>query len=118
MNASPVEDLFQEIGRGAVAVAGVDRGGNAARLRRGRGPRSRPTFFYKTRKGDVRLVLGSIALDDLVYDEGVEVKSDGASPDAHQRDFDDRVRSGTPATGILDGKSISVSGVTYIQVRE
>src|SRR5260370_30916505 len=38
MNASPVEDLFEEIGRGAVAVAGVDRGGNAARLRRGRGP--------------------------------------------------------------------------------
>ncbi len=66
----------------------------------------------------MRLVLGSIALDDLVYDEGVEVKSGGASPDAHQRDFDARVRSGTPATGILDGKSIIATSVTYIQVRE
>jgi hypothetical protein len=69
------------------------------------------------KQGGTRFYDGLSRKPDGTY-EGVEVKSGGASLDAHQRTFDAGVESGNPATGMLNGKPITVTSVSYIRVRE
>ncbi len=99
---------------------GYGKSGEATGLARYEAQEGRPVIKQQIRVStdgkDTRFYDGLSLKPDGTYD-AVEVKSGGASPDAHQRDFDARVRSGTPAKGILDGKSIIVTSVTYIQVR-
>ena len=70
-----------------------------------------------TKDGGTRFYDGLALKEDGTY-EGVEVKSGDATRDAHQREFDDRVDSGIPATGTLDGKSITVTSTYLMRVRE
>jgi hypothetical protein len=70
-----------------------------------------------TKDGGTRFYDGLSLKPDGTY-EAVEVKSNGATRDAHQREFDARVNSGIPATGKLNGKSITVTSVVLITVRE
>lgn len=68
MSSTPVEDLFQEVGREAVAVAGDDRDGRLLVYAEVEDRVISADVLYKQRKGDVRLVLGPSPLDDLVYE--------------------------------------------------
>jgi hypothetical protein len=68
-----------------------------------------------TGKGGTRLYDGLSLKSDGTY-EGVEVKSGSASRDANQRAFDARVSAGTPATGMLNGKLITVTSVWLMRV--
>jgi hypothetical protein len=70
-----------------------------------------------TGNGSTRLYDGLALKSDGTY-EGVEVKSGSASRNPAQRAFDASVTAGTPATGILNGKSIKVTSVWLIQVVE
>ena len=70
-----------------------------------------------TKDGGTRFYDGLALKEDGTY-EGVEVKSGDATRDAHQRQFDDRVDSGIPATGMLNGKSITVTSTYLMRVRE
>lgn len=47
--------------------------------------------------------------------EGIEVKS-GSSSDAAQERFDQAVNDGTPATGVLNGKPITITSVRTLRV--
>jgi hypothetical protein len=69
------------------------------------------------KQGGTRFYDGLSRKPDGTY-EGVEVKSGNASLDAHQRTFDAGVESGNPATGMLNGKPITVTSVSYIRVRD
>jgi|SRR6266851_484474 len=68
MSATSVEDLFQEIGRQAVAVAGDDLAGRLLVYAEVEDRVISTNLLYKNRDGDVRLVLGPRPLDDLVYE--------------------------------------------------
>ena len=68
MSATSVEDLFQEIGREAVAVAGDDLAGRLLVYAEMEDRVISADLLYKNRDGDVRLVLGPSALDKLVYE--------------------------------------------------
>jgi hypothetical protein len=68
MSATSVEDLFQEIGREAVAVAGDDLSGRLLVYAEVEDRVISTNLLYKNREGDVRLVLGPRPLDDLVYE--------------------------------------------------
>lgn len=63
-----VEDLFQEVGREAVAVAGDDLGGMLLVYAEVEDRVISADLLYKNRKGDVQLVLGPSPLDDIVYE--------------------------------------------------
>jgi hypothetical protein len=68
MSAMSVEDLFQEIGREALAVAGDDLAGRLLVYAEVEDRVISADLLYKNREGDVRLVLGPSPLDDLVYE--------------------------------------------------
>jgi hypothetical protein len=68
MSAMSVEDLFQEIGREAVAIAGDDLAGRLLVYAEVEDRVISADVLYKNREGDVRLVLGPSPLDDLVYE--------------------------------------------------
>ena len=48
--------------------------------------------------------------------EGIEVKSGSAYCDARQREFDDAVNSGGPATANLNGRTIQITSVEVVRV--
>jgi hypothetical protein len=100
---------------------GYGKSGEATGLARYEAQEGRPVIKQQIRVStdgkDTRFYDGLSLKPDGTYD-AVEVKSGDASPNAHQRAFDATVRSGTPATGILNGKPIVITSVTYIQVRE
>jgi hypothetical protein len=68
MNAMSVEDLFQEIGREAVAVAGDDLAGRLLVYAEVEDRVISADLLYKNRDGDVRLVHGPRPLKELVYE--------------------------------------------------
>ena len=68
MSSTSVEDLFQEVGREAVAVAGDDLGGMLLVYAEVEDRVISADLLYKNRKGDVQLVLGPSPLDDIVYE--------------------------------------------------
>jgi hypothetical protein len=68
MSATSVEDLFQKIGREAVAVAGEDLAGRLLVYAEVEDRVISADLLYKDRDGDVHLVLGPSPLDDLVYE--------------------------------------------------
>src|SRR6266849_3618236 len=68
MSATSVEDMFQEIGREALAVAGDDLAGRLLVYAEVEDRVISTNLLYKNRQGDVRLLLSPRPLDDLVYD--------------------------------------------------
>ncbi len=68
MSATSVEDLFQEIGREAMAAAGDDLAGRLLVYAEVEDRVISTNLLYKNRDGDVRLVPGPRPLDDLVYE--------------------------------------------------
>jgi hypothetical protein len=68
MSATSVEDLFQEIGREAVAIAGDDLAGKLLVYAEVEDRVISADLLYTNRSGDVRLVLGPGPLDHLVYE--------------------------------------------------
>ncbi len=67
MSATSVEDMFQEIGREALAVAGDDLAGRLLVYAEVEDRVISTNLLYKNRQGDVRLLLSPRPLDDLVY---------------------------------------------------
>jgi hypothetical protein len=67
MSVRSVEDLFQEVGREAVAIAGDDLAGRLLVYAEVEDRVISTNLLYKNRDGDVRLVLAPRRLDDLVY---------------------------------------------------
>jgi hypothetical protein len=63
-----IEELYQEIGREAVAIAGKDRGGRLLVTADVVDRAVSADLFYKNRKGDVLLVLGPPSLMKLAYE--------------------------------------------------
>ena len=68
MSATSVEDMFQEIGREALAVAGDDLAGRLLVYAEVEDRVISTNLLYKNRQGDVRLLLSPRPLDDLVYE--------------------------------------------------
>jgi len=68
MSATSVEDLFQEIGREAVSVAGDYLAGRLLVYAEVEDGVISADLLYTNRSGDVRLVLGPGPLDDLDYE--------------------------------------------------
>lgn len=68
MAANSIEDLYQEIGREAVRVAGKDLAGRLLLYAEAEDGVYYADLLYKNRKGDVRLVLGEDRLGELVYE--------------------------------------------------
>jgi hypothetical protein len=68
MSAKSVEDLFQDIGREAVSLAGDDLAGKLLVYAEVEDRVISADVLYQTQKGDVRLVLGSSPLDNIVYE--------------------------------------------------
>jgi hypothetical protein len=68
MSTTSVEDLFQEIGREAVALAGKDLAGRLLVYAEVEDRAVSADLLYKNREGAVRLVLGSRPLKELVFD--------------------------------------------------
>jgi hypothetical protein len=83
--------------------------------------RKRPVVRDKVRAtspdGSIRYYDGLSKKRDGTY-EGVEIKSNSASPTASQRKFDASVSAKTPATGMLHGKQITITSVALIEVEE
>jgi hypothetical protein len=68
MSSKSVEELFQEIGREAVAIAGDDLAGRLLVYAEVEDRVISADLRYKNREGDVRLVLGPRPLKELVYE--------------------------------------------------
>lgn len=68
MSSTSVEELLQEVGREAVAVAGDDLAGRLLVYAEIADRVISADVLYKNRKGDVQLVLGPSPLDDIVYE--------------------------------------------------
>jgi len=66
-------------------------------------------------EGGQRYYDGLAEKPDGTY-EGIEVKSGSAYCDAHQRDFDDSVNNGIPATAHLNGRTIEITSVRVVRV--
>jgi hypothetical protein len=67
MSATSVEDLFQEVGREAVAIAGDDLAGRLLVYAEVEDRVSSADILYKNHQGDARLVLGARPFKELVY---------------------------------------------------
>ncbi len=103
-------------GKGGYGKSGEAKGLATYESRKGR-PVISQQIGVTTKDGGTRFYDGLSLKPDGTY-EAVEVKSNGATRDAHQREFDAIVNSGIPATGTLNGKSITVTSVVLIEVRE
>jgi hypothetical protein len=68
MSGTGVEDLLQEVGREAVAIAGDDLAGRLLVYAEVEDRVISADLLFKTRKGDVRLVLGPRPLKERVYE--------------------------------------------------
>ena len=68
MSSTSVEELLQEVGREAVAVAGADLAGRLLVYAEIADRVISADVLYTNRKGDVQLVLGPSPLDDIVYE--------------------------------------------------
>jgi len=68
MSATSVDDLLQEIGREAVAAAGHDLAGMLLVYAEVEDRAISADLLYKTRKGEVRLVLSPRPLKEFVYE--------------------------------------------------
>jgi hypothetical protein len=68
MSGTDVEQLFQEVGREAVAIAGDDLAGRLLLYPEVEDRVFSADLLYKTPKGDVRLVLGPRPLKERVYE--------------------------------------------------
>jgi hypothetical protein len=68
MSGTGVEDLLQEVGREAVAIAGDDLGGRLLVYAEVEDRVISADLLFKTREGDVRLVLGPRPLKERVYE--------------------------------------------------
>jgi hypothetical protein len=68
MSTKSVEDLIQEVGQEAVAVASDDLAGKLLVYAEVEDGVISADVLYKNDKGDVRLVLGPSPLDNIVYE--------------------------------------------------
>jgi hypothetical protein len=68
MNGTGVEELLQEVGREAVAIAGDDLAGRLLVYAEVEDGVISADLLYRTRKGDVRLVLSPRPLKETVYE--------------------------------------------------
>jgi hypothetical protein len=68
MNGTGVEELPQEVGREAVAIAGDDLAGRLLVYAEVQDGVISADLLYRTRKGDVRLVLSPRPLKEMAYE--------------------------------------------------
>jgi hypothetical protein len=66
--------------------------------------------------GTTRYYDGLALKPDGTY-EGIEVKSGGATLEPGQRAFDNQIKSGSKASGTLNGKPITVTSVRLLNVQ-